>query len=150
MVLVSTFFRVDEFDCHDGTNYPPELIEKHLQPLCTMLDTIRRAYGSPLKVVSGYRSLAWNAKIDGAKSSRHVVGDGCDITPLGIQGSQRDAAVLRLFRVTQTLLRDGRLGQLGGLGFYSGKWIHVDCRPRPPSGHVAKWDGVGVGSEQTG
>lgn len=150
MILVSTFFAVEDFDCHDGTPYPADLIEKHLQPLCTVLDAVRRAFGGPLGVVCGYRTLAWNLKVDGADDSRHVHGDAADVRPIGIQLSQRTAAVRRLFQVTQTLLRDGRLSQLGGLGFYDGKWIHVDTRPKPPSGRIAKWEGSGVGSELIG
>jgi uncharacterized protein YcbK (DUF882 family) len=39
-----------------------------------ILDPLREAYGEPIIVNSGYRSVELNRAINGAKSSQHVKG----------------------------------------------------------------------------
>lgn len=143
MILQSTYFKVEEFTCKDGTKYPTEWIDNRLQALCTVLDAIRSRWGAPLIVISGYRSPAYNLKIKGAKNSQHVLGRAADIAPR----NATPELVQRLFQVVRNLINDGKLSLLGGLGLYP-RWIHVDVRPRPPDGHLARWDGLGIGSEQ--
>lgn len=145
--MTSRWFHVAEFDCHDGTPYPEAWVHDRLQRLCEVLDVIRGAWGGPLLVVSGYRSLAWNNRIDGATSSQHMDGLAADIKPL-VHAGAMPVSVEQLHGRILRLEADGKLAGLGGLGYYPGKWIHVDVRPRPANGHLAQWHGAGVGSEQ--
>lgn len=147
MSLAARWFHVAEFDCHDGTPYPPDWVSDRLQRLCDVLDAIRGAWGGPLAVVSGYRTPEWNQRIDGAGKSQHVEGLAADIKPL-VHASALPVAVADLHARILRLEADGKLAGMGGLGFYPGRWVHVDVRARPADGHLAQWHGTGVGSEQ--
>lgn len=45
-----------------------------------VLDPLRRAYGGPITVTSGYRSPKLNASVGGVKTSQHQKGQAADIT----------------------------------------------------------------------
>lgn len=144
-LALTPHFSVGEFRCHDGTPYPPEWIDERLRPLCAVLETIREACdGRRVTILSGYRTPAYNEGLrdaDGsgtgvAKRSQHLEGRAADIAVDGLTPSEVCAAL-------RTLLKAGRLPQLGGYGLYTG-WVHVDVRPKDADGHVARWLGAGV------
>lgn len=142
-------FAVAEFASHDGFSYPPAWIADRWAKLARTLDVIREAWGKPLRVLSGYRSVAHNTEVGGAKASQHMEGRAADIRPLGYMHDLA-GAVAELHALTLTLWNTGKLPDLGGLGVYlSSGWIHVDTRDRVPRGHLAQWTGNGIGSEQT-
>jgi uncharacterized protein YcbK (DUF882 family) len=45
-----------------------------------VLDPLREAYGKPIRVNSGYRSMAVNMAVGGAATSQHLKGEAADIT----------------------------------------------------------------------
>jgi uncharacterized protein YcbK (DUF882 family) len=45
-----------------------------------VLDPLREVYGKPIRVNSGYRSLAVNLAVKGATNSQHLRGEAADIT----------------------------------------------------------------------
>lgn len=148
-MLVSRHFTVAEFACRDGSPYPADWIPDRLTALCSVLDTIREAWGAPLIVVSGYRSPAYNAAIAAesaarngvsgvASASQHVQGRAADVKPTDATPER----VAELWRVAKRLYAAGQTPALGGLGVYGG-WIHVDVRAKV-SGHLAQWTGAGV------
>jgi hypothetical protein len=68
--LITPSFAVEEFACRDGSPYPKELIGSRLLPLCQVLEVVREAAGGrPLRIISGFRSEAYNRKIGGARAS---------------------------------------------------------------------------------
>lgn len=67
-----------------------KLIDKVLQPL-------REAYGKPIIINSGFRSVALNAAVGGVKTSQHVKGQAADITG----GSPAENRIL--FNLAQSL-----------------------------------------------
>lgn len=140
----SRWFHAEELGCHDGTPYPVAWMDR-LGALCSQLDIIRGEWGGPIRIVSGYRTPAWNAHVGGAKLSQHMQGLAADICPM-VASAAKHACVIDLHRRIIRLYGEGRLPLLGGLGDYPGKWIHVDVRPRL-DGHLAQWQGTGVGSE---
>lgn len=154
--MKSAHFSIDEFRCHDGTEYPPEWVEDRLAVLCRVLDAIRDSWGGPLTVVSGYRTSAFNQALADAsaarnggvsgvaKDSQHVQGRAADIRP----ANPTPERVTMLHERIKELFADGRIQDMGGLGVYPG-WCHVDVREKT-NGHLATWTGVGVGSEPTG
>lgn len=74
--------------------------------------------GRPLRIVSGYRDPAHNARVGGARASRHLFGDAADI-PAGY-----------------ATVEQARAAGFTGIG-RRGRWaVHVDCRPGPRS----EWD----------
>jgi hypothetical protein len=135
-------FAWQEFACHDGTEVPLEA-QPNVRRLClTVLEPIREKWRGPIIVVSGWRSRAWNDRVGGAHMSRHCTGEAADIRPVSM--SQVDP----LRGLIEDMIRRGELPGIGGVGAYRG-WVHVDCRPKPKGGHIARWMGRGVGSEET-
>lgn len=62
-------------------NTPSEWQKQNLQILIDkVLDPLRRVYGKPIIVNSGYRSATLNYKVKGAKNSNHLYGYAADIT----------------------------------------------------------------------
>lgn len=65
--------KIDNAPSQEAIRNMEQLIEKVLDPL-------REAYGKPIKVNSGFRSLALNRAVGGSKTSDHVKGMAADIT----------------------------------------------------------------------
>jgi uncharacterized protein YcbK (DUF882 family) len=143
-MLASRWFHEAEFASHDGVQYPVEWAER-LQALCSQLDVIRGAWGGPLRVVSGYRTPAHNAAVGGAQASQHMEGRAADIAPFARADVMAEQCLDLHARILR-LLSEQKLPLVGGLGVYKG-WVHVDIRPKPPDGHIARWVGTGIGSE---
>lgn len=117
------YFDTDEFKSADGKESPwgetvvdPALLEK--------LNEIRKAYGKPIVINSGYRSPAHNAAVGGVKNSMHVQGKAADIRPTAANA----ADLPELQRICDALNAEG------GVGFYN-TFCHVDVR-----GRRARWD----------
>ncbi len=63
-------------------NVAPEEARENLRRLCyEILDPVRRIVG-PIRVNSGYRSLAVNTKVGGSRTSAHMKGCAADIVPM--------------------------------------------------------------------
>ena len=61
-------------------NTPPRAARKMLTILVEqLLDPIRRRYGAPIIVTSGYRCPALNTAVGGVNNSHHIVGCAADI-----------------------------------------------------------------------
>jgi uncharacterized protein YcbK (DUF882 family) len=102
---------------------PPENLWPNILPTLEMADWLRGFYDAPLKVLSAYRSPAYNAAIGGAKGSLHMQFKAMDLAP----ASADPAAIKRLKGCAEILVKRGVLK--GGVGRYS--WgIHIDCGPR--------------------
>lgn len=134
------FFKVAEFACHDPQRTPyPEAWDDRWVTLVKLCDSIRRMWGGPLSVVSGYRTQAYN---DGllasghhpAANSQHIQGMAADLAPTD---ASKDV-VAALHEMVLRAHAVGQLPQLGGLGLYDG-WIHVDTM-HAPDGHLRRWD----------
>jgi len=138
------WFHAAEFSCHDGTPYPDAWADR-LAALMSQLDIIRGLWGGPLRVVSGYRSPAWNTRVGGAGASQHMEGRAADIAPL-VPADSTETCCADLHARILRAISTGQLELVGGLGLYRG-WVHVDVRPKPADGHIARWVGTGVGSE---
>lgn len=134
-VLVTPHFRLDEFACKDGSPYPLDWLAPRLVPLCQTLEVVREAAGGrPMRIISGYRSEAYNRKIGGAKASQHVQGRAADIQHPVLTADELHTLVLDLYRA-------GKLPQLGGLGAYV-TFVHCDVRA---TDRLKRWTGSRVG-----
>ena len=58
---------------------PPDFQVKPTARLLAALDDLRAIYGRPIRVSSGVRCPAYNAKVGGASGSEHTTGDGADL-----------------------------------------------------------------------
>lgn len=137
---LSANFSVDEFACHDGQDVPEQYIPYLRHLVVDVLQPIRDQWGSPIVVISGWRSAAWNTAVGGAPKSTHLTAQGADIRPVQVE------SVPLLYAVIEKMYEQGRLPGLGGIGKYRG-WTHVDTR-RSTDGHLRRWAGKGVGSER--
>ena len=62
-------------------NTPNPIITSYLQQLITFLNPLREAWGSAIKVTSGYRCEKLNSFVGGSKTSSHMIGYGVDLIP---------------------------------------------------------------------
>lgn len=122
--LLTTHFNWEEFDCKDGTEVPL-IYRGNLQLLATNLEILRRVINRPIKIVSGYRTIAHNKAISGAKLSQHLTASAADIKVKG--RTPKEVA-----NMIEKLILDGRMSQ-GGIGVYP-TWVHYDIR-----GTKARW-----------
>ena len=125
-------FPTHEFDCHDGTPYPPEWVDTRLPPLKRVLEVIRaRCGGLPVTILCGYRTPVWNqhlrkrglegeGKTGVSEHSRHLHGDAADFM---IHGLSLSEVLTTIFSARA----EGLLPELGGVGYYPNHgFIHVD------------------------
>ena len=85
---MSKFFQLKEFVASNTAkqmgidNTPSFEVVDHLQELVsTILDPLRKDWGSPIKVTSGYRCPALNKAVGGSSNSSHKIGYAADIQP---------------------------------------------------------------------
>ena len=135
--LVTDHFMIGEFAQRAWSGgpalpYPADWVADRLLPLCEALEVIREELGGrPIKILSGYRSAAFNAALEGAaRKSQHIEGRAADIRVAGVPADKVHDTVLRLSR-------EGKIPQVRGLGRYP-SFTHVDVRV---ARHLARWRG---------
>lgn len=69
-------------------NCPSWEVVRNLERLAQFLDEMREAWGSGIRVSSGFRSVALNAAVGGVTGSAHQYGNAVDITP--VNGKQAE------------------------------------------------------------
>ncbi|NCC35648.1 MAG: DUF882 domain-containing protein [Chloroflexia bacterium] len=109
MPQLSEHFHSSEFMCRCGCGsktVAPELVQ--------MLEAIRAHFGVPVTVTSGRRCARHNARVKGAKHSRHLTGEAADIKVAGVAPHAVYNWAVANF-------------QSGGFGRYA-TFTHVDCR----------------------
>lgn len=124
-----THFRASEFlakgasHASNGLNTdPPRELWPSIIPLARVLEAVRREIGKPIKILSVYRSPAYNEAIGGAKSSQHMRFRAADFAVVGpASGTPRDWAAV----VDRMRWHDGTFK--GGRGLYN-TFVHVDVR----------------------
>jgi len=119
--LITKNFVREEFDCHDGTAVPGELLGK-LCYLVENLQVLRDLFERPIVIISGYRTERWNFIKNGAPQSLHLTAQAADIRVVG-------ATIVDLH---QAALHHAAFH---GIGLYD-SWVHVDVR----SGPRVTWD----------
>lgn len=72
---LSPHFNEDEFLCrHCGAG-----VGKIDPRLISLLEEVRRAFGRPIRIASGYRCIVHNSDVGGAPQSAHLTGEAADI-----------------------------------------------------------------------
>lgn len=101
---------------------PPVRLLEHIIPTLKIADRLREEWGAPVRVVSGYRSPAYNdLAMDepGAPDSQHMYFRALDLQPVdGRYGTW----IRHCERIVDRLRSDG---QVIGLGRY-GTFCHID------------------------
>jgi lysozyme len=118
------FFR-GASDARLGLNTdPPKRLWPHLLAVAKVADQAREILGKPVRIVSAYRSPAYNRAIKGASLSTHQQAQALDLQTKNTAG---------LYLILMELRRAGVFS--GGLGLYP-TFVHVDVR-----GYPATWRG---------
>lgn len=78
------FIKSDTADSRRIDNTPSWEVVEHLNSLCEhILDPLREAWGSGIKINSGYRCTELNDAVGGSATSVHRFGYAADLWPLG-------------------------------------------------------------------
>lgn len=110
-------FTLSEFNKHGFALN--EKILKNIQALANNLQVLRDEVKKPIKITSGYRNAEYNAKIKGAKNSRHITGEAADFK---IEGYSPELVAA----IIEKLISTGKMEE-GGIGIYK-TWVHYDHR----------------------
>jgi len=114
------YFTEDEMKCKGSGKCEMD------QQFMVKLDALRKKFGKPIIITSGYRSPEYNISIGGSKNSAHVQGKAADIAV-----SHTDA-----YKIVGIAIELGFTG-IGVSQKGSGRFIHVDTadntakQPRP-------------------
>jgi uncharacterized protein YcbK (DUF882 family) len=120
-------------------NIPPEALWHNIVPTLIVLDEIREQLGTPVELLSTYRSPAYNKAVGGEPNSFHMRFQAIDFTSEhhgGIRYIHQLAKSMRgkLFRLPGN---EGNFRYQGGIGLYvTSNFVHIDCR-----GYEANWTG---------
>ena len=105
-------------------NRPPTCAYHLLHVLVDqLLDPIRKAWGAPIMVTSGYRCPRLNELVGGVTHSHHILGCAADI----ITGNKADHR--RLFNLIRQMKDEGRIRFTQLIWEGDGRWIHVSYVP---------------------
>ena len=92
------YFKMKEFECHDGCEMPAEARANIEALVEAVLDPARERLGKAIRVNSGYRCPKHNLKVDGAVGSQHMKGEAADVVP-GDSGQVTGDSLERLVRI---------------------------------------------------
>lgn len=118
------YFTIDELCKSDKArvckidNTPSEEIKKCLLELIDFLNPIREAWGSGIKVNSGYRCAKLNKAVGGSKTSSHMLGYAADLFPSNGKFNE-----FKIF--IQQYLKDKSFDQCIIEKSGASQWIHV-------------------------
>lgn len=114
-IKLNEYFSSSEFDCHGRGCCSTTIINPQL---IVYLTQIRKHFGKPITITSGYRCPIHNRNVGGATGSRHGKGDAADIVVSGI-APRYVAAYAESIGVK-------------GIGLYEtsadGHFVHIDTR----------------------
>jgi len=117
------YFTEQELACKgtDECDMHPEFMEK--------LIAVREDYNEPMIITSGYRHLAYNDTIGGAKNSPHLYGRAVDVKVVGGDALELIGAALR----------HGMTGiGVKQRGDHDRRFIHLDDMPQSDT-HPRPW-----------
>lgn len=100
-------------------NTPNDYVIYNLDKLVVnVLDPLREAFGSPIKVTSGYRSYLLNKMVGGVKNSQHMSGKAADIVPIGKSFDE-------FIKFVEEWIKDKEFDQCILESKGKSRWIHI-------------------------
>lgn len=106
-------------------NYPSNECKDNLIRLCVnVLQPIRKLWGKPIFVTSGYRCPTLNRLVGGSNTSAHMKGCAADITV----GSREENK--KLFEMIKFLHQEGDIEFDQLISEYDCQWIHIGIKPK--------------------
>ena len=85
---MKSYFTIDELTwsttavMHNINNNPPSFIKENLEKLIEFLNPLREAWGSGIRINSGYRCPELNKAVGGVDTSAHKEGWAVDMYPV--------------------------------------------------------------------
>lgn len=86
-----------------------------------VLDPLRKAYGAPIHVNSGYRCFKLNKAVGGSSTSHHLFGKAADITAIHSNRAERVKLNKKIFEIC----KDSDLPYCQLIDERNYTWIHV-------------------------
>lgn len=125
------YFELNEFLQSDTAkkrgidNTPTFEAVDHLEELVTViLDPLREAWGSPLRVSSGFRCKALNKAVGGANTSAHLTGYAADIAPTDPRRTGKFILFANAWLQEHRIPFDQSIDEAVG----SSRWLHISIR----------------------
>lgn len=104
-------------------NTPSKAVVANLRALCVhVLEPLRKAWGAPIIVTSGFRCPALNKAVKGAAQSQHMLGQAADIHTES--DTKADNEKLWLTLIGLGLPIDQAINE------YGFNWLHLSYGPR--------------------
>ena len=103
-------------------NTPNEEETKHLEELIDVLDGLREAWGSGIRVNSGFRSEEVNNKVGGSKTSAHRIGFAGDLEPVNGDMKKFQDFVPNYFKENNIPFRPNNKGKTEK---WHSNWMHL-------------------------
>lgn len=89
------YFKMKEFECHDGCEMPAEARENIEALVENVLDPARERLGKPIGINSGYRCAKHNREVGGVPASQHMLGEAADISAGSMQANERLVRIIK-------------------------------------------------------
>ena len=107
-------------------NSPTTEVRANLVALIeTLLDPLREAWKSPIKVTSGYRCGVLNRAVGGSSTSAHLYGCAADIVPLNVKITEFKEFCRKYFDVRRHLFDQVILEDNG-----KSEWVHIGLKTK--------------------
>ena len=127
-----TYFTINELIASDTAkakgidNAPTTAVRANLVALIeTLLDPLREAWKSPIRVTSGYRCGILNRAVWGSTTSAHLYGCAADIVPINGKIAEFKAFCRKYFDVRRPLFDQVILEDNG-----KSEWVHIGLKTR--------------------
>ena len=123
-MTTKSYFTVAELYASDTAkkygidNIPNSIVISHLQQLINFLNPLREAWGSAIRVNSGYRCEKLNRFVGGSKTSSHLIGYGVDLIPVN---GKMDAFKKFIIDYMKNKMFDQCIAEKSG----KTEWIHI-------------------------
>ena len=121
------WFKMKEFECHDGCEMPAEARVNIEALVEAVLDPARERLGKPIRVNSGYRCPRHNEEVLGVRNSQHMKGEAADIAPVDSGQVKVDS----LERLVEMIKRNGKWDQM----IVYPTFVHVSWKRNGPNRH---------------
>ena len=123
----SEFVKTNHREYADKNWLEGEKFEDNIAYMARWLEAIRKVWGKPIVINSGYRSPAVNKAIGGVATSNHLTGCAADIKVSGIEQLIRYATILLDISDESQENFDELLMERSPKGSY---WLHFAVRPK--------------------
>ena len=131
----------DTANTHGIDNAPTDAHKLNLAKLASLLEQVRKILGNrPIRITSGYRGAALNARVGGSKTSAHLLGLAADFQCPSFGETAEIVAALQ----SSDLHFDQLIEEHSG----STSWVHIGLSEKPwrrevllyRDGHYSKWE----------